>query len=125
MAQAKSLRARLKFQRRTTTDDGYGNLEGAWADLAPSVERYGELKPTRGGEDIQAARLTGQASWDFWVRSDTGTRGLLTGDRAVDVRTLDEGAVVATTRVWNVRFVGDMEGKNGWLLVQLQSGVAV
>ena len=42
MAQAKSLRARLKFQRRTTTDDGYGNLEGAWADLAPSVERYGE-----------------------------------------------------------------------------------
>lgn len=113
MRQTPKLNARLKFQRRATTSDGYGNEEGAFADLG--VERYGELRPTRGGEDVQASRLTGKALFDFWVSSDAGTRGVSPGDRAVDIR---------TGRTFNVRFNEDMDGLNHWRLIQLESGVA-
>lgn len=113
MRQTPKMNARLKFQRRTTTPDAYGNEEGAWADLG--VERYGELKPTRGGEDVQASRLSGRTLFDFWTQADAGTRGIGPGDRAVDVR---------TGRLFNVRFNEDMDGQNEFRLIQLESGVA-
>ena len=116
MRGAGNLRDRVRFERRTTTDDGYGNQEGAWGDLTPPVVRACELKPTRGGESIQAGRLAGTALWDCWVRKDSGTNRVKVGDRAVDVR--DE------SRTFNVRFIGDMDGKNAWLLIQMESGVA-
>jgi hypothetical protein len=53
--------------------------------------------------------------FDFWVRSDAGTRNVGTGDLAVDVR---------TGRAFNVRFNEDMTGQNGWRLMALESGVA-
>lgn len=111
-----ALRARLKFQRRPALaePDQDGNQEGAWADL--NVERLCDLKPTRGGEEVLGARLSGTALWDCWVRSDTGTRSVKTGDRAVDVRD--------ATRAFNVRFNEDMNGDNRWRLIQLESGVA-
>jgi len=111
--QTRKLNARIKFQRRSTVIDAFGNEEGGWVDLG--VERFGELKPTRGGEDVQASRLTGKAMFDFWVRSDAGTRNVGTGDLAVDVR---------TGRAFNVRFNEDMTGQNGWRLMALESGVA-
>lgn len=111
--QTPKLNARIKFQRRSTVIDAFGNKEGGWVDLG--VERFGELKPTRGGEDVQASRLTGKAMFDFWVRSDAGTRSVGTGDLAVDVR---------TGRAFNVRFNEDMTGQNGWRLMALESGVA-
>lgn len=111
--QTRKLNARIKFQRRSTVIDAFGNEEGGWVDLG--VERFGELKPTRGGEDVQASRLTGKAMFDFWVRSDAGTRSVGTGDLAVDVR---------TGRAFNVRFNEDMTGQNGWRLMALESGVA-
>jgi head-tail adaptor len=116
MRTAGKMRARLKFQRRANSDDGYGNEDGAWFDLTPPVVRWCDLKPTRGGETIQSARLTGSAAWDCWVRADSGTRGIQPGDRAVDVR--DEN------RTFNVRFNEDMDGKNAWRLIQIESGVA-
>lgn len=116
MRGAGNLRDRVRFERRTTTDDGYGNQEGAWGDLTPPVVRACELKPTRGGESIQAGRLAGTALWDCWVRDDTGTRSVQVGDRAVDERD--------SSRVWNVRFNEDMDGKRQRRLIQLESGVA-
>lgn len=111
---ASKLRDRVKFQRRVLTADGFGNREGDWADL--EIERACELIPTRGGETIQAARLTGSTLWDCWVRRDRDTITITTGDRAVDVRD--------PSRVFNVRFNEDMDGRNAWRLIQLESGVA-
>ena len=113
MRQTPKMNDRLKFQRRTTTPDAYGNEEGAWADLG--IERYGELKPTRGGEDVQASRLSGRTLFDFWTPADDGTTSIGPGDRAIDVR---------TQRTFNVRFNEDMTGQNQERLIQLESGVA-
>lgn len=121
---AGAMRDRVKFQRRTTVVDDYGNEESTWADLSPAVERACSLEPTRGGETVIAGRLSGTALWDCWVRDDSGTRSVRVGDRAVDVRTLVAGAVVETTRVWNIRFNEDMTGKRAWRLIQMESGVA-
>lgn len=111
---AGDLRERVKFQRRTDADDGYGNVEGAWADL--DVVRSCALTPTRGGEAIQAGRLSGTAAWDLWVRSDSGTRSLTTGDRAVHMR---DG------RTFNITFgPADMDGRRTWLLLQCTTGQA-
>lgn len=112
---AGDLRHRVKFQRRPKTGgDGYGNREGAFADLG--IERAASLTPMRGGEDVQAGRVTGRASWDCWVRSDSATRSITTSDRVVDARD--------PNRVFDIRFIGDMDGDRTWLLMQLESGVA-
>ena len=112
---AGDLRHRVKFQRRPIDgDDGYGNPEGDFADLG--IERSASLTPTRGGETVQAGRVAGTASWDCWVRNDSGTRSLRTGDRAVETR--DDG------RTFNIVFIGDMDGDRAWLLIQMKSGVA-
>lgn len=109
---AGDLRHRVEFQRRAEGDDGYGNPLQGWADLG--ISRACSLVPTRGGESVQAGRVAGTASWDCWVRNDSGTRSLRTGDRAIDARD--------PSRTFNIVFVGDMDGDRTWLLVQLASG---
>lgn len=112
---AGDLRHRVKFQRRSGDDDGYGNTEGGWGDL--SISRSCSLTPTRGSESVQAGRLAGHASWDLWVRADTATKSLSVGDRAVDERD--------ASRVFNIVFgPADMDGRNTWLLLQCTSGQA-
>lgn len=110
---AGDLRQRVKFERRAEGDDQYGNPVEGWVDL--DVVRSASLTPARGGEDVQAGRLAGKASWDCWVRNDSGTRQVLTSDRVVDVRD--------PARMFNIRFIGDMDGDRTWLLMQLESGV--
>lgn len=108
---AGDLRHRVKFQRRQATTDTHGNAVDGWGDL--EIRRACALTPTRGGEDVQAGRIAGKASWDCWVRSDSGTRGLSVGDRAVNTR---------TGETFNIGFVGDMDGDGAWLLIQMTSG---
>lgn len=110
---AGDLRHRVKFQRRAEGDDEYGNPLEGWSDLG--IERSASLTPTRGGEDVQAGRLNGKATWDCWVRNDSGTRQIRTGDHVVDARD--------PVRTFNIRFIGDMDGDRVWLLMQLESGV--
>ena len=111
---AGDLRDKVRFERRPEADDGHGNVEGDWADLG--LDRSCSMLPTRGGEAVQAARLSGTAGWDIWVRSDTGTRSLVEGDRAVDARN--------AARTFNIVFIGDMDGRREWLLIQATSGGA-
>lgn len=112
---AGDLRQKVKFQRRNAGDDGYGNAEGDWADL--DIIRSCSMAPTRGGETVQAGRLTGTALWDIWVRAGSAAKSLAVGDRAIDVR--DQ------TRVFNIVFgPADMDGRNTWLLLQATTGEA-
>lgn len=108
---AGDLRQWVAFERFYGQPDGYGNEAGDWFDI---VERYASLTPTRGGESVQAGRLTGTATWDCWVRSDYDTRQVTEADRVRD----------RDGRVFNIRFIGDMDGDGRWLLMQLESGVA-
>lgn len=111
---AGDLRDLVRFERRVPAADGYGNDQDGWATL---VERCAaHLEPTRGGEQVIADRLQGQASFDLWVRSDAVTRQLTPDDRAVDLRD--------PSRVFAIAFVQDMDRKGRWLLLQLTLGGA-
>lgn len=111
---AGELRQSVRFERRAVAGDGYGNSEGDWAALIAS--RAAKLTPTRGGEEVQAARLQGVSAWDLWVRFDSETSQVEPGDRVIDRR--DE------TRAFNVRFAQDMTGRRRFILMQLELGVA-
>ncbi|WP_298698189.1 head-tail adaptor protein [uncultured Brevundimonas sp.] len=108
---AGDLRQRVRFERRGAGTDADGNAVAAWTDLG--ISRACALAPTRGGEEVQAGRIAGRASWDCWVRSDSGTRTIQPGDRAVNTR---------TGETFNIAFVGDMDGGRTWLLIQMTSG---
>lgn len=111
---ASELRERVRFERRADSSDGYGNTLGTWATVVTS--RKARLLPTRGGEEVLASRLTGTGLWDLTVRRDTDTATVVVGDRIVDERD--------ATRIWNIRWIADLEGRNRWLTMTAESGVA-
>lgn len=111
---AGDLRQRVYFERRSEGSDGYGNPVQDWAPL--NINRAASLLPTRGSETVQSDRLSGRVQWDCWVRSDSGTRSLQTGDRMIDARDM--------SRTFNIGFIGDMDGDRTWLLIQAVSGGA-
>jgi head-tail adaptor len=111
---AGDLRQKVYFERRGEGSDGYGNPVQGWEPLG--ISRSASLHPTRGGEAVQADRFSGRVQWDCWVRSDSGTRSLQTGDRMVDERD--------PSRTFNIGFIGDMDGGRVWLLIQAVSGGA-
>lgn len=111
---------RVRFERRTPVDDGYGNKRGGWATLIEF--RSALLTPTRpraaaaSNEPVIAARQQGIAIWDLWVRYDSATLGVTTDDRVVDARD--------ASRTFNIKFKADMDGRKTWLLMQLEQGTA-
>lgn len=115
-------RERVRFEKRAAAaGDGYGNSTGDWAVICP--DRLVRLRPLRGGEGVQAARMTGTAQFELVVASDSLTRLVDSDCRVVDVRTLVDDAVVAgTTRTFNVRFAEDPEGDGVDILMQLEAG---
>lgn len=107
------LRQKVGFARRSEVDDGAGNRRGEWSGL--DIERSASLTPTRGGESVQAARLSGSATWDLWVRNDSQVRTITTADRVYDAR--------QPLRTFNIVFgPEDMDGDGHWLFLQLTSG---
>ena len=95
-------------------DDGLGNVEGHWTTLVPA--RPAKISPRRGGEDVQAARLSGREPFDVWLRRDPLSAAIAVGDRVVDAR--DE------TRVFNIRWVGNLDERGRFLVLQCEAGVA-
>ncbi len=108
-------RDRVRFERRPIAQDGYGNTKGSdWVVLIES--RRVELLPTKGGEQIIAGRLQGVAAFDLRIPLDRAVAEVTTDDRVVDARD--------PKRTFAIRFIGDLEGRRGWLLMQLEQGVA-
>jgi head-tail adaptor len=81
---AGTLRARVNFQRRTISDDGFGNevtgdFETVFTDAA-------EITPRMGTEAVMASRLQGVQPVTIRVRSHISTRAVDATWRAVDAR---------------------------------------
>lgn len=120
MPSAGSQRAVVRFERHegNPAGDGLGNYEGDWKPFV--ARRRAELVPTRPGpgrgETVMAGRLQGVSAWDLWVRRDALVAQVTTDDRIVDI--------VDPTRIFNIRFIGDLTGKRHWLLMQLELGGA-
>lgn len=116
MPHASDLRNSVRVERRSQTLTSRGGL-GAWETLITS--RRCDLKPRKasgGAEQVIAARLQGVAVFDCWMRWDPETAEIRSEDRLVDRDN--------TTRVFNVRFAEDLDGRKKWLLLQLELGVA-
>lgn len=107
------MRERVTFSRRATTDDSYGNAEGAWLD---QFTRSARVQPLRGGEQVMADRLTGRQPFVITVRYDAETRTITTDWRAVDVGN--------AAMVYNVRSITPDEAKR-YIDLLCESGAAV
>ena len=107
-------RIRVERKVRKESGDGAGNYEEGWAEFIAS--RAARIAPTRGGEELLANRLAGVESFDIWLRKDPQTRTIVVGDRIIDAR--DEA------RIFNIRWIGNLDERGRFLLLQAQSGVA-
>lgn len=116
MPHASDLRQSVRVERRSQTLTARGGL-GAWETLITS--RRVQLTPRRAAsnaEQVIAARLQGVAVFDCWMRWDSETATIRADDRLVD---RDD-----TSRVFNIRFAEDFDGRKKWLLLQVELGVA-
>lgn len=88
---AGKLRARIAFDHRVEVDDGAGNTVGDWAE---QLEVSARVRPLKGGDGVQAARLAGEQPVVITVRMSRQAREIGPDWRARDVRT---GTVYAIT----------------------------
>lgn len=92
---AGELDQRFRFDRRAeNSGDGAGNFDEAWApDVGPVWTKRQFL---RGGEAVQASRLSGQQPVLLTIRASSDARRVTTDHRAVNVRTCE---------IYNIRAV--------------------
>lgn len=107
------LRELVAFERRAVVDDGYGNdVSGGFAEVFRCAAR---IKPARGGESIQAARLAGRQPVVITVRSSSIARAVMVEWRARDVR---------KDVIYNIRSIVNPDEKNAYLDMECEAGVA-
>jgi hypothetical protein len=106
----------VRFERRSKTQDGYGNEDGEWSVIIPLCSC--KLTPTKANAEVMAQRLQGFVLHDLWTRGDDPDLWSVTdADRVID---MDD-----PSRVFKVHTPGmDMTGKRRWLLFQLTLGKA-
>jgi head-tail adaptor len=114
---AGSLRYRLKFSERDTTEDEYGNVSTGW------LERFtvaANITAKVGGEAVDAARLAGRQPVVLTVRRSTDTRKVTTDWKATEV----ENGTEFNIRTAIDPFVGDSQ-HGIWIEMIAETGVAV
>ena len=103
------LRTIVQFQRLTRVPDGAGGATQTWANLAGAPTRA-HVKSLSGSERFASARVEATATHRITVRYFAG---LTEADR-----------VVFGGRASNIRFINDLEQRNRWLVLDVQTGVA-
>lgn len=114
MTGAGQLRERLTFQSPTPEVDAYGGTTEGWTDEFTVPAR---LWPQRGGESIQADRLSGRQTFVLQVWSDEDTRTIEPQWRAVDAND--------TSRIFQVKSPPiHMDERRMFLDMLVEQGVA-
>lgn len=115
MTQAGDLKWRIGFYAvGVITDDGYGNTTSGYGADA-TFETSAHLKPKLGGEGVIASRLTGTNLVNITVRNSSAVRAVTTAWRAKDER---------SGVIYNIRSIIDPDGKNAWIEMLCEQGVA-
>jgi SPP1 family predicted phage head-tail adaptor len=110
---AGDLRDRVTFQKRTATDDGYGNpISG---DFADQFTVWAQIKYRAGGETVQSARLAGTQPVTIVVRSSSQTRQVSTDWRAKNAR---------SGEFYNLQTAANMDGRGEAIEFMATSGEA-
>lgn len=101
----------VRFERRVTVDDGYGNETGDWI---PQFEVNARFVWLRGGETVMAARLTGTQPVVVTVWDESRIRDVTPAWRLVDAR---------TDKVYNIKTATPRETRD-YIDFICESGVA-
>jgi SPP1 family predicted phage head-tail adaptor len=109
---AGDLNFKVTFAKRVEVDDGYGNVEG---DFADQFTTRAAIQPLKGGEGVIASRLTGQQPVIIRVRRSSQTELIRTGWRAADAR---------SGTLYNITAAADMDGDRHYIDIMAISGVA-
>lgn len=111
---ASRLRARMTFQARTApSSDDFGNeITGGFAD---QFTRWAQIRPLKGGEGVQGARLQGTQPALVIVRRDSQTATITPDWRAVDAH---------SGRIYAIRTAEDMEQRGEHITCMCEAGVA-
>lgn len=107
------LRDVVAFQRRDQATDDLGNLQGTWTNVVTGVAA--KIAPTRGGEEVRAARLTGIANYDVTVRVTDSTALIQTGDRLRNER---------SGETYAIKWLGNLDERGRYLTLMVQKGGA-
>lgn len=75
---------RVRFERRAATDDGAGNMQGAWQTLTTSWCAC-DTGRSRGNERLDAGRLESSGNWRLSVPKSAAVAAITSDDRAVFV----------------------------------------
>lgn len=109
---ASKLKHKLAFDKRSDTDDGYGNVVNGWVE---QFVVWGGKKYLVGGESVMAARLAGRQPVAITVRWSTMTEQITNDWRCRDVY---------TEELFNIRSITPGERREGFLDMLAESGVA-
>lgn len=119
MSSAGRMRDRYRFDQRG--EDANGDRLGPWE---AGFTVWAETIWLKGSEAVTAQRLEGKQPVALVIRDSTQARTITQAFRAVDARTLVDGAVVpGTTRVFNVTGVSPSK-QRGFIDVLAVSGGA-
>lgn len=107
------LRELVTIERRAGTPDGFGNVVAGWASLV--TNEPAEIRPLRGGEDVQAQKLSANGLIEVTVRYSTRTSQILETDRLKNAR---------TGRPMNIRYIEQPDMRRKFLKIVCEYGVA-
>jgi head-tail adaptor len=108
------MREKLNFQKRSSSDDGYGNDQAG--DFETAFTAAAELVPLKGTEAVMASRLSGVQPFVVRIYSNSQSRSVGASWRAVDTRD--------PNRIFNITAVANMDQKNRMLDIMVTQGVA-
>ena len=114
-ANAGDLRFRVRFDKQTETDDGYGGTTSAWTE---QCTRWADIRPMRGSEQVMGQRLTGVQPVLIIVRKDSSTKLIDASWRAVEML---NGSPV---KYYALKTCEDMERDNRFLTMVAEAGAA-
>jgi SPP1 family predicted phage head-tail adaptor len=103
------LKEPVEFQRATKVSDGSGGYTETWAAISGAPTRA-IVKAVSGSERFASDRIEATTRYRIVVRYFDG---LLESDR-VEIR----------SRVYNIRFINNVEFADRWLEIDLDGGVA-
>lgn len=107
---AGELRERVKIERPVREPNGRGGFVETWRVVASGVPA--KISPTKGGEEVRAARLTGVNTFDVTVRLSSALSA-----PAADWRVTNE----RTGAVYNIVWAANLDERGRFLTMTVKA----
>lgn len=108
---AGELRQRIRIERHQQIVNDLGDTVGAWRPLVSGVAA--RIEAVRGGEEVQANRLSGLSTSNITVRWSQSLAGVTATDRIVDER---------SGQVFDIRWAANLDSRSLFLTFLCEAG---